>query len=100
MLRLRGWPKIAKIVRSGCQVPVWLRRLTVINFGNLLVLVLLFLAGESCAGAAVDFRVDQQKGTDLILVITAKAGSHKLEIDDAFEFRTPLLVRTFSGTSF
>src|SRR5262249_29055456 len=73
---------------------------TIIVFANLFVFVLLFVTSVPCQGAAPDFHIEQQKGTDLILVSMPKAGGHKLEIGDAFGFRTPVVVQTFTGASF
>src|SRR5215472_15275976 len=95
-----GLPKAAEIFGSACQVPLSLQIPTSFNFANLFVFVLLFVANVPCQGAAPDFHIEQQKGTDLILVSMPKAGGHKLEIDDAFGFRTPVVVQTFTGASF
>jgi hypothetical protein len=65
-----------------------------------LLTVLVLLAAASSSAAPPVFRIDQQKGTDLIHVSVSHAGLHKLEIDDAFEFRTPVVVQSFSGRSF
>jgi len=67
---------------------------------HLLTLLLLFGMAASNSTAQSGFRIDQQKRTDLIQVRVSNAGLHKLEIDDAFAFRTPVVVKTFSGTSF
>jgi hypothetical protein len=48
--------------------------------------------------ATSDFQIVQQKGTDLIQVSIPKSGHHKLEIDDAFGFQTPVVTRSFSGS--
>jgi len=66
---------------------------------HLLAVLVLFAAASSSATPS-GFRIDQQKGTDLIHVSVSHAGLHKLEIDDAFEFRTPVVVQSFSGRSF
>jgi hypothetical protein len=100
MPRLPGLPKTAGISGGARQTPLSPRVPTTIVIANLVVFVLLFVAGVPCQGAAPDFRIEQQKGTDLILVSMPKAGGHKLEIDDAFGFRTPAVVQTFTGASF
>jgi hypothetical protein len=64
-----------------------------------LTFLLLLLAGRPCPAAVPDSRIEQKKGTDLILVSMPKAGGHKLEIDDAFAFRTPVVVKNFAGSS-
>jgi len=65
------------------------------------VLIFTLLAGAVPSyAAAPGFQMDRRAGTDLILVSTPRAARHKLEIDDAFAFRTPIFVRTFSGTGF
>src|SRR5260370_13376038 len=48
--------------------------------------------------AAPGFHIAQRTGTDLIQVSTPKQGPHKLEIDDASGFRTPVVTRTFSSS--
>src|SRR5262249_60582094 len=57
------------------------------------------LAGLPFPAAALDFRIDQEKRTDLILVRAPVTAHHKLEIDDGFAFRTPIVARNFSGSS-
>ena len=47
--------------------------------------------------AAPAFEISQQAGADLLLVLTSGPGPHRLEIDDAFGFRTPVMTRTFKG---
>jgi hypothetical protein len=100
MPRLQELPRSGAIPGTARQIPVSRRVPSITVFANLLVLMLLFVADGPCQGAALDFRIEQQEGTDLILVRVPNAGVHKLEIDDAFEFRTPVVVQTFSGSSF
>src|SRR5215470_6707758 len=100
MPSVQGLPTSGGISGNARQTPVSLRVPAFIVFANLFVLLLPFVADVPCQGAALDFRIEQQEGTDLILVRMPKAGVHKLEIDDAFEFRTPVVVQTFSGSGF
>src|SRR5215469_4835899 len=102
LLGLPGSPGLrgtAGISGAACQIPLSPRVPTIIVIANLFVFVLLFVAGVPCQGAAPDFRIEQRKDTDVILVSMPKAGGHKLEIDDAFGFRTPVVVQTFTGAS-
>jgi hypothetical protein len=63
-----------------------------------LVLLCIIIPVASARGAS-DFRIDQEKGTDLIRVSLSTASGHKLEIDDASAFRTPLIAQVFTGSS-
>jgi hypothetical protein len=63
-----------------------------------LTIMLLFAMSVPCLRAAPDFRIVQQRGTDLIQVSAPTSSRHKLEIDDAFSFRTPVVTRIFDGT--
>jgi len=99
MPELPGLPGTAGISSAACQIPLSPHVPTIIVIANLFVFVLLFVAGVPCQGAAPDFRIEQQKDTDVILVSMPRAGGHKLEIDDAFGFRTPVVVQTFTGAS-
>jgi hypothetical protein len=60
----------------------------------------LFVLSTIPAWGAAGFRVVQLQGTDLIQISSPKSGSqsaaiHKIDIDDAFTFQTPVLSRTF-----
>lgn len=65
-----------------------------------LVTALLLALCAAPVWAAANVRLVQQQGTDLVHVSLPTSGSkkaavHKIEIDDAFAFRTPVLTRTF-----
>ena len=50
--------------------------------------------------ASGEWQILQQRGTDLIQMSSTTSGRHKLEINDAFGFRTPVATQTFTGSSF
>ena len=60
--------------------------------------VCLLPSGMGGARAATEWQIVQQKGSDLLEVSAPRGGNHKLEIDDAFGFRTPVVKKTFSGS--
>jgi len=51
------------------------------------------------ARATGEWKIVLPEGSDLLEIHASDKGSHKLEIDDAVTFRTPLLTKTFRGSS-
>src|SRR5215831_14507458 len=74
--------------------------MTILVPRHILTFLLLFGTAGSSSTASATFRIAQQTGTDQIQVSVSGGGFHKLEIDDALEFRTPVVVQTFTGSSF
>jgi hypothetical protein len=52
---------------------------------------------HAASPAQATFLVTQAPGSSLIRIDAGKAGTHRLEIDDAPSFRTPVLSRAFRG---
>jgi len=63
------------------------------------LLTVLLLTAQAHSWCVANFRIAQQRGTDLIQVSVSGGGRHKLEIDDGFAFRAPVVARNFSGSN-
>jgi hypothetical protein len=63
------------------------------------VAVMLFIAGAAGVCSTPGFVINQVGGSSQVLIKVAKASEHRLEIDDAPEFRTPVWTKNFRGNT-